>query len=463
MQEKERPFGLDTVEECVRTTEGIPVFRLANPALHSFCLCMYVRAGSMFEAAEENGITHFLEHLVFRSVNRQMKGELYRTLDRYGLSFEGVTYREFVRFSITGAPKHFRTAARILLRALSPLSLTAEDLRTERARVKAEIREDGERTTLDCFAESILHAGTSLSQPITGRAETLDRMSISRLKAKHREIFSAQNIFFYLSGNLTETDMDSFCTMLDDYGVDTEVARRENFAPVSEGFFHRGTVEVKNSRHHLVRISADIDLSRVKDAPLSLLYDILFGEGEECRMHQALSERTGYIYSFRASMELYRNVGTLSFLYEIPPSKMLDSVRIALDVLTEIKRSAEDALPFVRASYTENAAFVLDSDTELNWLRAYEGQILSLPYRTVAERAEAYAAVTAEEISETARTVFTPDNMMIALKGDRRRLPVAEMQALLAEMGAFVAPSKTDPITDSEQQCPDQAPLPDMP
>ena len=453
MNDKLPPFGLDTREECVHTTDGIPVFRLANPALHSFCLCMYVRAGSMFEAAEENGITHFLEHLVFRSVNRQMKGELYRTLDRYGLSFEGVTYREFVRFSITGAPKHFRTAMRILLRILSPLSLTAEDLRTERARVKAEIREDGERTTLDCFAESILFADTTLALPITGRAETLDRMSLTKLKARHRELFSAQNLFFYLSGNLTENDMDSFCSMLDDYRTDTSVPRRENLAPVSQGFFKRGgAVAVKNSRHHLVRISADIDLSRVKDAPLSLLYDILFGEGEECRMHQALSEKTGYIYSFRASMELYRNVGTVSFLYEIPPAKLVDSIRIALGVLTAIKHSAEDALPFVRASYTENAAFVLDSDTELNWLRAYEGQILSLPYRTVAERAEAYAAVSAEEISATARTIFTPSNMLIALKGDRRRIPVEQIRALLAEMGEPIV--RTD---DGEQQYTDMA------
>ena len=136
-------FGLFGREECKYDRHGIPVYRFANPALHSFCLCLYVRAGSMFETESENGITHFLEHLVFRSVNRQMKGELYRTLDRLGLTFEGVTYREFVRFSVTGSPKHFKTGAEILLRVLSPLSLSAEELRTERSRVKAEIREDG--------------------------------------------------------------------------------------------------------------------------------------------------------------------------------------------------------------------------------------------------------------------------------------------------------------------------------
>jgi len=108
-------------EERFQNRAGVPIFLFPNPALHSFCITLYVRAGSMFESEEDNGITHLTEHLVFRNVNRLMNGNLYRELDRLGLCFEGCTYKEFVRFTVSGAKEHFEEGAALLLKILTPL------------------------------------------------------------------------------------------------------------------------------------------------------------------------------------------------------------------------------------------------------------------------------------------------------------------------------------------------------
>ena len=94
-------------EKVFRSRTGVEAYLFPNASLHSFCLSLYARAGSMFEGEEENGITHLFEHLVFRSVNRAMNGTLYRELDRMGLCLEGCTYKEFVRFTVSGAKEHF--------------------------------------------------------------------------------------------------------------------------------------------------------------------------------------------------------------------------------------------------------------------------------------------------------------------------------------------------------------------
>ena len=140
---------LDRTEQEYMTAGGIPVYAFPSEHLHGFALSLYVRGGALFETETHAGISHLIEHLVFRSINRHMGGTLYQTLDRLGLTVEGVTYREFLQFTVTGAPKHFSTAAHILSLALAPLSLSKEDLETERARVKAEIREDGENENGD--------------------------------------------------------------------------------------------------------------------------------------------------------------------------------------------------------------------------------------------------------------------------------------------------------------------------
>ena len=86
------------MEEKRLTASGIPVYAYRNPALHGFCLSLYVRAGSAYEDVEQSGETHFIEHMVFRNINRRMNGGLYPLLDRCGLSFNAETYKEFVQF-----------------------------------------------------------------------------------------------------------------------------------------------------------------------------------------------------------------------------------------------------------------------------------------------------------------------------------------------------------------------------
>ena len=61
---------------------GIKLYSYKNPDVHGFFISLFLKAGSMYESAEESGITHFLEHVSIRNVNALMNGELYPTLDK---------------------------------------------------------------------------------------------------------------------------------------------------------------------------------------------------------------------------------------------------------------------------------------------------------------------------------------------------------------------------------------------
>ena len=408
---------LDRAETEYESAGGIPVYLFPTEHLHSFALSLYVRGGALFEAAEKAGTSHLIEHLVFRSINRHMGGKLYKTLDRLGLTVEGVTYREFLQFTVTGAPSHFKEAAHILSLALAPLSLSVEDLTTERARVKAEIREEGERSSLDFFTDRLLFGESHpLARTITGTAGTLDRMTRATLAREKEALFSRENLFFYLSGALPQNAVALLLDETRDY-FPLSAERRESVVPLPDGYFKRNAaVFTKGGGKTLLRLSFDVDVSRYTDAELTLLYDVLFGDGEECFFHQALSEKTGMIYSFRGYMDLYRNLGSIGVSYEIPAKNLAPSLALALDAIGRAKREAGEALPYVRASYTDNAAFLFDDAQALGFNRAYERYILSLPYPTVRHRASAYEAVTGERLSLIAREIFRPENATLTLK-----------------------------------------------
>lgn len=421
------------MERELKTAFGIPVYYDPNPKLHGFCLCLYVKAGPLYEADEQNGSTHYFEHMVFRHLQNRLNGELYRLLDRLGLEFSACTYRELLQFKIVGAAQHFDKAADILSQILSPMCLSAADVAMERRRIKAEIREDGERRSLDYFARQLTWAGTPLRNPITGRPAVLDRLGPAAVEQLRRTLLTTPNLFFYATGHVSETHMRRLIGYADRFPI-TSGPVNDNRAPVPADFGKRnGQVAVKNGDAHLIRFSFDVDVSRYQNAELDLLYDILF-TGDSCKLYQALSEQTGYAYSYDACFEKYRNIGCLYLQYETRSADLLPSIQAAAKAFSALKSDLDDELELVRAAYVDNAGLLLDDCEEYNWIRAYEGHVLGLPYRDWEERAAAYAAVTPARITAICRELFVPDRLVLTIKTDRRRVREAAIREIIHQI-----------------------------
>lgn len=420
-------------ESQYRTQNGVAVYRYPNSALHSFCLCLYVRGGCMYEPQEQNGVTHLLEHVIFRNVNHLCHGKLYPTLDRLGLDFNAGTYKEFVRFSITGAPCHFEAAAELFCRILAPITVDAATIAVEKKRVKAEIRETDDKNSLDYFAEGFVWENTSLQRLITGTPARVDAMGKTALEQARAQLFTPENMFFYLTGNVSEQNVACLCRAVEGYRLQTGPVKA-NLAPVPKGFFSRDArVEVKNAREHFLRFSFDLDMSCLPDAPLNMLYDVLFC-GDNCKMFQALSEQSGLVYSYDARLEKYGNLGTLSFCFEVKKQDVLAAVEKVVQVLRQIKTGLQDELDYVRATYTDNAGMLLDSAEDLNWTRGYHGHILGEFYPTEDDRIRAYAQVTPACVDELSRRVFCTKNLVLAIKTDKKALDCQAVRRLLLSL-----------------------------
>lgn len=409
------------MEEKRMTKSGIPVYSYPNPALHGFCLSLYVRAGSLYETESQSGETHLIEHMVFRNINHRMQGEMYPMLDRCGLSFNAETYKEFVQFYIVGAKEHFADAVTVFSHLFDPMILPRDQILPEKLRIKSEIRESNEATSLDYFSDRIVWDNTSLARSILGRAGTLDKMGSSYLTDAAKRIFSKQNLFFYVTGAVTEEDLESFCSAMSDPVADvTEL--RDNTAPLPENFGDRPReIFVKNSDETVVRFSFDFHPERYTNAELMLLYDILF-YGECGKVYRELSDKTGLVYSFDPCMERYRNGGVLHLKYEVRPGNLERSVQIVCDLLQNLKDGLTDELDYVRPLYLDNSGLLFDNGEEFNWNRAYEVHILDCPYPDHAARKEAFASVSAARISELAREIFCTCNLTLAIKGRKKQI-----------------------------------------
>ncbi len=410
------------MENKILTANGIEIFSYPNGHTHSFCLSLYIRAGALYESDEENGITHFLEHILFRNINHRMDGQLYRRLDQLGLFFNGATYKEFIQLYIIGAPRHFAEAADILLKAFEPLTLPADQIRTEQQRVKAEIREAGDFKTLDYFAGTLCWKDTSLRNTILGTKGNVSTFSRRKLAAYHSQAFCPENLFFYVTGCVSEADLSGLAEQVSRLGPLSKGVRRDNRAPVPEGFGVRDLlIGVKNSPYTMVQFSYDLITEKYSGAELALLYDVLFS-GENSLMHQELSEKRGMIYSYASTLEKYNNIGRIYFAYEVAARDLYPSIEVVRDGLTRLELDMADRLSLVLPEYTDNAYMIYDDNEGFNWQRAYEGHIMNGRERSIEESRNAYLAVTPGRLSQIAAEIFTADNLVLSLKGNQKKI-----------------------------------------
>ena len=422
------------MEQCVLTKANVPVYACLNPHLHSFCLCLYVKAGPLYEGEGENGITHLFEHAVIRNMDRRMNGGLYPLLDRLGLSLGGATYKEFVQFSMSGAPVHWREAVEIFMGLLEPLCLSEREVSIEKKRVEAEIREYGGAKSLEAKTERQVWKGTSLAMPITGTKKSLKALGLKELVRFRESFFGRENLFFYVTGCPGEEGLSCLTEKLDQREFPAAGVRRENLAPAPEAFFHRaGTPRVFKGKDTEVSISFDVDASRYGDAALNLFFDMIFA-GDSCPFYQELSERTGYLYSYGQQLERYKNLGSLQVHYQVSPGKLLDSFKRAVDIFEQLKRRPAD-LSFMRPNDLADGAMILDDADELNWNRAYDCHILEEPYPDLEAKKEAFRQVTEGRMQDMARDIFRTANMTVVVKGDKKQIPKGKLAFQMRRLG----------------------------
>lgn len=420
------------MEKCYITDNNVKIFHYPGDHLHGFCISLYLNGGSIYESIEDNGISHFLEHVVIRNINHIMDGQLYRYLDRLGLMFNACTYKEFVQFEITGAAKHFNKAVDVFVKIFEELKLPASEISIERKRIKAEIREDDEKTTLGYFSGQIVWEDTAAARMITGNSSGLDRMGKNSLQRAHADLIASDNMFFYVTGKAGKEELDYLKKAVEKYPLEEKNLGRNNLVEIPAGFGRRdGRVAVKNSTDSVVRFSFDLDTNSFSQAAHMLLYDILF-ECENSKIHQALSEQSGFIYSFDSGMEQYRNIGNLYLQYEVRPSRLVESVGIVTELLNGLKNDIEDELDYVKAAYTDNCEIILDHASNLNWTQAYEGHILGRTHVELDKRKQEYEDVTSEMVMELADHIFRKDNLVVTVKGKKTKKLEQQIKEIIA-------------------------------
>ncbi|MBR5136953.1 MAG: insulinase family protein [Clostridia bacterium] len=415
-------------------TNGIIIYADTNEHLHSFCLAFYVRAGSIFETDSNNGITHLLEHALFKNINKKYGGKLYEKLSYNGVHFHGRTYKEFVNLYVEGPANGFDFACEVLCSVFDELSLTVPELNEEKDRVKLEIREKNERYTLDYIHSQMIWHGTQVARTILGYSKIISKISRKALEEYRSQILTGTNCFFYATGCVTEENIKYLSACLDQKKISNSNVQYNNVINPTGSFFNReNLIEVKTRDYYSVRMGFDIDQIKIDGGVLDAIYSILFTSVNSL-FYIHLSENDPLVYSYDSSHDQYDNVGCFMFDYEVSSKNIESSIARVLDIFDMLKNG--DFNMDASLNYELSSWIVQQDDPEdFNWSMAYYNHILNTsPVDYSKEKVGRLSGITKEKIMEASKEIFRRSNLTILIGGKKNKINVENIDKILSRI-----------------------------
>ncbi len=423
------------MNEQVNKINGINIYSLTNQNLKSFCLSLYIRAGSLFEDISENGISHLFEHVVFRNLKRKHT-KFYEDLAIHGIGIQGQTYKEFIRFTITAPVSEFEFATEILCSLFDEIELSTIDFLNEKKRIKAEIREADERNTLDFLFNKNVWQNTEAEKTVLGYCKVIDRISIKKLNEFRKKILSKDNVFVYATGNLSCCDIELLTKKLSAVEVTDSSTGFENKISLNNVFFNRdGRVIVKmDYTWHYIKIGFDIDSQKYSGGVYDVLYALLF-KGEVALVNNYLFEDNRFIYSFSSTFEQYDNIGNINFKFEVEKDNLIPAIDTIVTMLNAVKCGDFNFEANLKAELW-NIMLEYDNPDDLNWSMAYNNHILktdSIDYSL--DKFGRLENISKEQVIEAARDIFKLSNMTVAVRGNKKKIKTDELESAFGRLG----------------------------
>jgi predicted Zn-dependent peptidase len=402
-----------TAEEH-RLTEldsGVRVVTEAMPSVRSVALGFWVRTGSRNEEPEQAGLSHFLEHLLFKGTDRFSSTEIDQIFDGMGAEINAGTGKEttsvYSRMLDQHLERAFDVMSDMVLRPAYP------DIDSERQVVIEEIAmyEDEPSDKVHDVLAAAVFGDHPLGRPIIGRAEVISAVPVPDIAAYHDSHYVGSNLVVASAGNV---DHDRLVALVEEKCDVGGTAAGEALV-ATDGAEPRFKFHTKQTEQvHLCFGGPGMSRSDERRFALRVL-DTIFGGSTSSRLFQEVREKRGLAYSVYSYVSHYLETGQVGLYVGTRP----DRVNEALDVIaTELRRFVEEPVgeeELNRAKENVKGRTVLSLESPLTRMNRLGSSVLmDIPILSLDEIVAALDAVTAEDVSELAHELYTPEKLSAA-------------------------------------------------
>ena len=397
---------------------GLTILTEQMDHIRSVSMGVWLKAGSRNEEAERNGISHFVEHMVFKGTTRRSAEDIAREVDSIGGNIDAFTGKEAVCFNMMVLDEHLPIAVDVLSdMVLHPVFDEAE-IGRERGVIAEEIKMDEDNPDSlvhEIFTQNFFK-NHALGRPILGTKETVRKFDQAKTFEYYRNKFVPQNIVISAAGHVEHTAL-------------VELLSRE-FEPLPRGTDGLTDTPPKtNSRIVLrnkkaleqVQICIGVPSYRINHERRFVAYvlNTLLGGGMSSRLFQNVREKQGLVYSIFSELNPYKDTGCLAVY---AGTSLQSAPKVVQSVMREFREIKAGQLPeeeIKRAKDQLKGSLMLSLESSMARMSNLARQEMYHDrFMGMDEIIERVQVVTLEEVVETANEMFEQEAIAVTVLGN---------------------------------------------
>jgi predicted Zn-dependent peptidase len=379
---------------------------------------VWIGTGSRREAPDENGISHFIEHMVFKGTKNRSAEDIARSVDSIGGGLDAFTSKEMVSYNTKVLDEHVPIAFDVLSDlVLNPL-FRDEDIEKEKGVILEELKMevDNPEYLLHEIFSSNFWKDHPLGKPILGTKDTIQAFRREKLNEYYSRIYSPGNILITAAGNLKHGNLvdlarDTFEKLPANGKLDPERVPHPHARLV---FKNKTSLE----QTHLYMGVPAYPMSHPDRFACYLLSTVL-GGGMSSRLFQNIREKQGLAYAVYSELSMYTDTGCMAIYAGTSVETAGKVVESIVHELRELKENPVPTEELRRAKDHLKGSFVLGLESTSSRMGNLARQELYFKrFFTIDEMLESIESVTAGDVQRIAQEFFDPKQITLAMLGN---------------------------------------------
>ncbi len=406
------------------------VVTVGLPHLHTSSLVLYVKVGSRLETPEDNGLSHFVEHMLFRGTERHPTSyDINFAFESLGGTLYAETGRDYSLFQVTLVPEQLEGGLELFGEVFArPLFV---DLELERKLILEELTEDfderGNEINSADIARGLLFGSHPLAQRIIGPPDNVRRFTDADVRRHFDSYYCAANAILVAAGPV---DHEALAAAAARHlgqlpGGEAAVAELAGSDQKAARFLHVPDSGAQSSIEVLWRGLPELDEDYMATVALVRALD----DGMSTRLHYRLCDQLGLAYSLQAAIEPLHDVSVLEVSGATANAKVPELITRLLELADELRRTGIDEAELAKVKRRfryDLLSSIDDANAMAGW---FGGTALYYPPTSLEERAARMDRVTVADVCRAAGRALAPENLAVVVVGSLTRARLAEVRS----------------------------------
>src|ERR1700739_3419398 len=411
-----------------KTPNGVTIITEQMQHIRSASIGVWLQTGSRDEDAEWNGISHFIEHMVFKGTKHRTAEEIARQVDSFGGNMDAFTAKECICFNVKVLDEHIPTALDILSDLVLNPVFDAADIARERGVILEEIKMDEDNPDYlvhEIFTQNFWKDHPR-GKPIRGTKETVKRFERDPVLDAYAHRFAPGNIIVSAAGNL---DHDKF--------VELVTRHFEHMKPMSNGF-HSSQPKIVSriilrNKKALEQVQLCLGVPAYPIAHekrhAGYILNTVLGGGMSSRLFQNIRERQGLAYSIYSDLNPYRDTGCLAVYAGTSLASAAKVVQSVVSEFHKLKGEAVTAEELRRSKAQLKGSLMLSLESSTSRMSNLARQEMYFDrFYDLDELIQRIEAVTVEDLTMLANEFFQTEAVAVTALGNLNGLKLTRDQ-----------------------------------